>query len=118
VVSGKSLLMFPEGRISPSGVLLPYKKGAAVIGKLAIGRLRQIGGNPRIGIIVTAIIYNRRDEASATNYFKMGLKWRKGATIVYCEPIWLDELDGLDVDGVMALVRTKMEAALASGKPA
>lgn len=118
VLAGKSLLMFPEGRISVTGELLPYKKGAAVIGRLAMLRLREAGKNARVGIVVTAIIYNQRDPDSALNYFKMGLKWRKGATIVYCPPIWLDELDGLDIDAVMDLVRTKMEAALATGKPA
>jgi 1-acyl-sn-glycerol-3-phosphate acyltransferase len=118
VVRGKSLLMFPEGRISPSGVLLPYKKGAAVIGRLAIGRLRAVGENVRLGIVTTAIIYNRRDPDSALNYFKMGFKWRKGATIVYCPPIWLDELDDLSIDAVMDLVHAKMEAALTTGKAA
>lgn len=119
VVGGKSLLMFPEGRISPSGQLLPYKMGAAVIGKLALLRLREAGNRTaRVGIVVSAICYNRRDPDSALNYFKMGFKWRGGATIVYCPPIWLDELDGLDAQGVMNLVRGKMEAALATRKPA
>jgi 1-acyl-sn-glycerol-3-phosphate acyltransferase len=108
VVQGNPLLMFPEGRISPDGTFLPFKLGAAFIGLGALVRLVPGG---RIGIVPTALCYNRRDVASATNYFKMGFKWRAGATIVFCKPIWLDELTDRDPAHIMELVREAIEAA-------
>jgi 1-acyl-sn-glycerol-3-phosphate acyltransferase len=111
VVQGNSLVMFPEGRISPDGTLLPFKLGAAIIGW---GALMRLGPGGRVGIVPTAICYNRRDVGSATNYFKMGFKWRAGATIVFCKPIWLDELVDHDPEHIMGLVREAIEAALRS----
>lgn len=109
VVRGKSLIMFPEGKISPTGELLPFKLGAAVIGKMALERLAAC---ERVGIVPVALCYRRRDVASALNYSKMGFKWRRGATIVCCRPIWLNELPDRDPAAVMKLVRDTIEATL------
>jgi hypothetical protein len=42
----------------------------------------------------------------------MGFKWRKGVTIIFCEPIWLNDLEDRDPCVVMAKVKAAIEEAL------
>lgn len=107
VVAGESLCMFPEGRISPTGELLPFKLGAAVIGMCADDRL---GRRERIGYVPVQICYHRRHNETALNFWKMGFRWRAGATITICEPIWLDQIAGRNPQKVMDLIRDSIAA--------
>jgi acyl-[acyl-carrier-protein]-phospholipid O-acyltransferase/long-chain-fatty-acid--[acyl-carrier-protein] ligase len=107
LVAGESLCLFPEGKISPSGRFLPYKRGAAVIAGSA---WRKLGGKELVAIVPIHICYHKRHEASALNYLKMGLRWRGGCTVTVMEPIWISERESRDSKYVIGLVR----AAIAS----
>lgn len=109
IVRGNAMVMYPEGKISPDGTLLQFKAGAAVIGNLVFNHF---GGKEKVGIVPTAIFYHRRHNPSATNYFRMGLKWRGGATVVICKPIWLHDLDDREPCAIMAKVKAAIEEAL------
>lgn len=107
MAGGESLEMFPEGKISPSGKLLPFKLGPAVIANTVFD---QLGGQEAVAIVPVHINYHSRHESSALNFAKMGFHWRGGVTVTFCEPIWLADLKDRDPSHVMDLVRRSIEA--------
>lgn len=107
IVRGERLCMFPEGKISPTGDLLPFKLGAGIIANCAYDLL---GGKEPIGIVPIQICYHRRDNATALKVPKMGFKWRGGATVTVHKPIWLHELPDRDPKVVMRMVRDAIAA--------
>jgi 1-acyl-sn-glycerol-3-phosphate acyltransferase len=107
VVSGKALGIFPEGKISNTGELLPFKPGLALIANAADKRL---GGKESIAIIPVHFCYGKRHAPSAGDYGKMGLKWRGGVRLTVCKPIFLHELEDRSVDAIMCNVRKAIEA--------
>lgn len=110
LVSGQSMVLFPEGKISPTGRYLPFRRGAAVI---ANSTFEKLGGKERVGIVPIHICYHKRHAPSACGpYSKMALKWRGGVTVTVGKPIYLHELPSRKVEDVMATVSAmvKMQA--------
>lgn len=110
LMSGQPLVIFPEGKISPSGEYLPFKTGPARIANAAYERLAM---KEPVGIVPIHICYHCRDEESAaTTFGQMGFKWRCGVTVTVGKPIYLHELPSRDRKDVMAAVRgaIKMQA--------
>lgn len=102
VVSGESMVIFPEGKVSASGALLPFKLGPAYI---ATAAFEELGGSEPVSIVPVHICYGRRHQASALNYWKMGFKWRGDVTITAFDPIKIHELENRDPEHIMQLVR-------------
>jgi 1-acyl-sn-glycerol-3-phosphate acyltransferase len=102
VANGENLVIFPEGKISPNGELLPFKIGPGYIAKAVF---EQLGGHEPVSIIPIHICYHRRETASALSFWKMGLKWRGGVTITVCPPVQLSELEDRNPEHIMQLVR-------------
>jgi 1-acyl-sn-glycerol-3-phosphate acyltransferase len=115
LVAGHALGLMPEGKINPTGELLPFKLGAAWI---ASGAYERLGGTEPVGIVPFHICYHKRHVPSALNFLKMGLRWRGGATLTALPPIWLNELDNRDPQHIMCLVRNaiaSVDCATTSG---
>lgn len=104
--AGDCLAMFPEGKISPSGELLPFKLGAAWITRSVYEKLGEPG---QVGIVPIHIRYHKRDTATACNFFKMGLRWRGGVTVTVGKPIWLHDHPTKTPEELMAMVRAHIE---------
>jgi len=103
IVQGSPLVVFPEGKISKTGVYLPFKKGSAIIG---IAAYEQLLRKDRVGYVPIHICYHSRDEETAGGpYGAMGLKWRGGVTITVGKPIYLDEISPMNADSVTEAVR-------------
>ncbi|MBY0358599.1 MAG: 1-acyl-sn-glycerol-3-phosphate acyltransferase [Candidatus Obscuribacterales bacterium] len=103
LVNGQCLTIFPEGKISVTGVCQPVKKGAAIIATAAQERL---GNNEQVGIVPMSICYHKRDVPTATkNFWQVGMKWRGGITVTVGKPLYINELKGLSVDEIMEQVR-------------
>lgn len=102
VKSGKRLCMFPEGKISPSGTYLEFKKGAAWI---AIGACDALGHTAKVGIVPIHICYHTRDVDSATDFTKMKLRWRHGVTITVGEPVYVHDVVPMTPDAVIGRIR-------------
>jgi 1-acyl-sn-glycerol-3-phosphate acyltransferase len=102
VGDGASMVIFPEGKISASGELLPFKPGPALIANAVFDLL---GGRESVTILPIHICYHKRETASAVNFWKMGFKWRGGVTITICPPIRIADLLNRDADHIMQLVR-------------
>ncbi len=86
LVQGESLCIFAEGNISPSGELLPFKKGAATIVGAA---WKELEGSWPVGLVPIRLEYDQRHAASARGPFpKMGFKWRGGMTVTIFPPIY------------------------------
>lgn len=93
LVKGKRITLFPEGKISPTGEYLEFKKGAAWIALGAHTALQQ--KNPAdelVGIVPIHICYGTRDPASATDFGKMRLRWRHGVTITFGKPVYVHDV--------------------------
>ena len=119
IVRGNSLVVFPEGKISPTGECLPFKNGPEIIGKEAVARL---GGKERVAIVPINILFHKRDVATATkSYGKCGLKWRGGVTVTVGKPIYVNDFPAGDPGEIMALahkfVCTEQSKAKALGCP-
>ncbi|MBX9688008.1 MAG: 1-acyl-sn-glycerol-3-phosphate acyltransferase [Candidatus Obscuribacterales bacterium] len=103
LLKGQCLTIFPEGRISETGELQPFKKGAAIIAGSALAKLPS---TQKVGIVPICINYHKRDNATARkSYLKMGLKWRAGVTVTVGQPIYLNEREGQTPEQVMEEVR-------------
>jgi 1-acyl-sn-glycerol-3-phosphate acyltransferase len=103
LVQGSPLVVFPEGKISSTGVYLPFKKGSAIIG---LSAYEQIQRKDRVGIVPIHICFGKRDELTASGpYGAMALKWRGGVTITVGKPIYLDEVSPMTADAVTEAVR-------------
>lgn len=104
LVSGAHLVMFPEGKISPTGEYLRFKSGAA---RIALAAWDKLDRTERVGIVPIQICFNKRHSPSgATTFPHMGLKWRAGATVTIGKPIYLDELDSLDPHAITQRLKT------------
>jgi 1-acyl-sn-glycerol-3-phosphate acyltransferase len=114
MVRGECLAMFPEGRISPTGEMLPFKHG---IGVISAAVYEQLGGKELVGIVPIRICFHKRDNASALNFAKMGLKWRGGVTVTFCKPIYLNDLTNHEPGHIVALVRSAIEGVGCSTLP-
>lgn len=86
LVAGTKIGMYPEGKISPTGQLLEFKKGAAWI---AIGTCDRLQHKELVGIVPVLMCYNKRHVPSALNYLKMLWHWRAGITITFGEPVYV-----------------------------
>jgi 1-acyl-sn-glycerol-3-phosphate acyltransferase len=99
LADGSCLVIFPEGRISHSGVCLPFKMGPAVIAQRAY---KQLGGKEPIGIVPVYINYHSRDVATATaGFLRMGLKWRGGVTVTVGDPLMIADFPTDDPAPIM-----------------
>jgi 1-acyl-sn-glycerol-3-phosphate acyltransferase len=110
LVSGQPMVIFPEGKISPTGEYLPFKRGTAIIANAAYERLDM---KEPTAIVPIHICYHKRHAASAEGPFlSMGLKWRAGVTVTVGKPIYLHELPSRRPADVMAVVSAaiKMQA--------
>lgn len=86
LVSGTKIGMYPEGKISPTGQFLEFKKGAAWI---AIGACDKLQHKELVGIVPVLMCYNKRHVPSALSYFKMLWRWRAGITVTFGEPVYV-----------------------------
>jgi len=102
LVKGKRITLFPEGKISPTGTYLEFKKGAAWI---AIGAAEALGQKEPVGIIPIHICYGTRDVESATDFGKMRLRWRRGVTITVGKPVYVHEVKPVTADAVIARIK-------------
>src|SRR5579885_789992 len=100
--SGMRITMFPEGKISPTGEYLEFKKGAAWI---AMGTCDELGHQEMVALIPIHICYNRRDVASAGDFLKMGLRWRHDVTVTIGKPIYLHEVAPLTAENLIGKLR-------------
>lgn len=110
LMSGQPMVVFPEGKVSPTGEYLPFKKGSAIIANTAFERL---GGKEPVAIVPIHICYLKRHApTAAASYGEMGLKWRGGVIVTVGKPIYLHELPSRKPEDVMAVVRgvIKMQA--------
>jgi len=105
LMSGQPLVIFPEGRISPTGQYLPFKKGSGII---ATATYERLGMKEPVGIVPIHICYRRRDVGTAADddFRKMGLKWRGGVTVTVGKPIYIHELPSRKPEDVMAAVKS------------
>jgi|GEM_PF-353843 len=98
LVKGDPLVIFPEGKISPSADNLPYKLGSAII---AMGAVEQLNFEKEVGLVPIHIHYFGQDPQTAKGpYGAMGLKWRKGAVVTIGSPIWISDFDSPTVQEV------------------
>ncbi len=102
LTAGRCINMFPEGKISPTGTYLEFKKGAAWI---ALGACEALQHKEPVGLVPIHICYGTRDEASALDFGKMRLKWRRGVTITVGKPIYLHDINPLTPDAVIARIK-------------
>ncbi len=102
VTSGKRLTMFPEGKISPTGKYLEFKKGAAWI---ALGASDALGSDTPVGIVPIHICYGTRDVESATDIGKMGLRWRHGVTVTIGEPVYVHNIQPRTAEEVISRIK-------------
>lgn len=109
VARGHDMVIFPEGKISPSGQMLRFKSGAA---RIAQGAARQSGR--RVTLMPVRICFGKRDfeTANIDNYLRMGLKWRGGVTVTILPPVYVYPDDGSVDDQVTALVRQSIADCL------
>ncbi|HEY9792152.1 MAG TPA: lysophospholipid acyltransferase family protein [Candidatus Obscuribacterales bacterium] len=105
LVSGQPVGLFPEGKISPTGELLPLKPGVALIANAAYERL---GGKETVAILPVHFCFGKRHPERAVHLWKMGLRWRGGITITIMPPIWLHEMEDRSVDNIMCKVRNAL----------
>lgn len=102
VADGNNLTIFPEGKISPSGQYLVFKKGPAWI---SIGAFEELDRSKPIRIVPVHICYGTRHEDSALDFKKMFFHWRQGATVTFGEPIDLRDFEVLDADKLTEEIR-------------
>ena len=107
VADGNNLTLFPEGKISPSGEFLVFKNGVGWITMGAFERL-PLEKAKLIRIVPVHICFGTRHEESALSFSKMFFHWRKGATVTFHEPIYLFELDPVDIESLMAQLRVRI----------
>ncbi len=109
LIGKEALVVFPEGKISPSGVMLPPKPGIALISSAAYNLLRY---PEQVALIAMSINYGKRDEATAkSSYGEMGFRWRGGVTVNVHPPIYLTRELADDPDALL----TKAASTIASG---
>lgn len=102
LASGNNIMIFPEGKISPSGEYLRFKSGPA---RISIGAYKKLEGREPVALVPMHICYGTRDEKSALNFGKMFLRWRKGVTVTIDPPIYLHTVEPLDAATLIDLLR-------------
>ncbi|MDZ4837840.1 MAG: lysophospholipid acyltransferase family protein [Candidatus Melainabacteria bacterium] len=102
LANGKRITMFPEGKISPTGTYLEFKKGAAWI---ALGASDLLGSSKPVGIVPIHICYGTRDVESATDFGKMRLRWRHGVTVTIGEPVYVHEVQPRTAENVISRIK-------------
>lgn len=109
LIGKEALVIFPEGKISPSGEMLPFKPGIALIGSAAYNLLQY---PQEVALIPMSINYGKRDDATAkSSYGEMGFRWRGGVTVKVHPPIFINRQLADDPDALLA----RAAAAIASG---
>lgn len=98
----KRITMFPEGKISPTGTYLEFKKGAAWI---ALGASDLLGSQTPVGIVPIHICYGTRDVESATDLAKMRLRWRHGVTVTIGEPVYVHNVQPRTAEEVISRIK-------------
>jgi 1-acyl-sn-glycerol-3-phosphate acyltransferase len=100
---GDPLVIFPEGKISPTGQYLPFKIGAALI---AVGAYEKLNRKEKVAIVPVQICFaGRHAETACGPYTEMGLKWRKGAVVTAGPPVWIDAECCSEPENVINAVR-------------
>jgi 1-acyl-sn-glycerol-3-phosphate acyltransferase len=103
LVSNEPLVIFPEGKISPSGTYLPFKKGISYIG---LGAYDRLAGRDRVGFVPMHICYGKRHEDTAISpYGAMGFRWRGGVIVTILEPIYIDMVEPRTPEAITSAVR-------------
>jgi len=107
LMSGQTMVIFPEGKISPTGEYLPFKKGPAIIANTTYERL---GMKEHVAVVPIHLCYHKRHAPSAGGpYPSMGFKWRGGITVTVGKPIYIHELPSRQPEDVMAVVRAAVK---------
>lgn len=113
LADGQSTVIFPEGNISPSGKLLPFKHGPATIA-LGAQKLLTTAKNTkikRIALLPVQVCYNFYEEDLAKKQIsKIGFRWRKGAIVTIGKPVYMDTVEGFSTEDVMSLVRKELQS--------
>jgi len=102
LVEGKSLVIFPDGKVYWKGECARFKRGAAFIAQHA---QEILGDAARVALVPIQMVYGKRDVGSIDTGFKtMGLKWRGGVTITVGKPLYVDELQHLSTHQITELL--------------
>lgn len=108
LLSGDSLVIFPEGRIGTNG---EYKLGSAII---ALGAAAKLPQPERVGIVPIHLSFNGYHSQSAKGpYGSMKFIWRHGVTVTAGAPIWLDSSATVSPEELTAMVRHQIVDQLA-----
>jgi 1-acyl-sn-glycerol-3-phosphate acyltransferase len=109
VSEGGAVGLFAEGKISPTGELIAYKPGVAMI---ALSAFERLGGKQSVKIVVLHLCYGKRDADSAMDYFKAGFKWRGGITVTVLPPFDLAEMSEEErtVENIVCRIRQAIVA--------
>lgn len=109
VAENNALILFPEAKIAPDGLLLPFKPGAALI---ANGAYRRLGQAQEVFIVPLSINYGRRhNETARSSFWQMGLKWRGGVTVIAAKPLKVSAFNG-DVEALTESMRLSIATNL------
>jgi 1-acyl-sn-glycerol-3-phosphate acyltransferase len=108
LLSGDSLVIFPEGKIGNNG---EFKLGSAII---ALGAAAKLDRQERVGIVPMHLSFQGYHSESAKGpYGAMKFDWRHGVTVNVGAPIWLDSCATVSPEQLTALVRHQIVDQLA-----
>lgn len=110
LLSGDSLVIFPEGKIGMNG---EFKLGSAII---ALGAAAKLDKQERVGIVPMHLSFHGYHSQSAKGpYGAMKFDWRRGVTVYVGAPIWLDSCATLRPEQLTEIVRHQIVDQLAPG---
>lgn len=105
----QALVIFPEGKISPTGELLPFKAGAALI---AQGAYDLMARKQEVLIVPVSLNYKGRDKATACSSFgEMGFRWRRGVTAIVSPALPVSAYVG-DIEAITEAIRKSIASNL------
>lgn len=108
LLSGDSLVIFPEGKIGMNG---EFKLGSAII---ALGAAAKLDKQERVGIVPMHLSFHGYHSESARGpYGAMKFAWRHGVTVNVGAPIWLDSDATLRPEQLTEIVRHQIVEQLA-----